>query len=204
MKRPAAPESGPNPKQRRTVSPPTNTHQEKSRIAADMEVLPDDTDTRALHRQHWQSIRTEEATGNRVQDRHNFTLHEMTESTFTEMVHRIFREQTTAFKINVSFGFILRHMKTGELRYYHSSQNKYLDELQGQDILEYIRKQRYDLGEDVYVIIKAHQLTIHIKKYFVPNGEWTLHPTKRGVTLSLYEWKELKKPYLYLKTESQN
>jgi hypothetical protein len=50
----------------------------------------------------------------------------------------------------------------------------------------------YDLGEDVYVIIKAPQLRIHIRKYFVPNGEWTLHPTKRGVTLSLYEWKELK------------
>ena len=32
---------------------------------------------------------------------------------------------------------------------------------------------RYDLGEDVYVIIKARQLTIHIRKYFVPNGEWT-------------------------------
>jgi hypothetical protein len=45
-------------------------------------------------------------TGNRVQDRHNFTLHEMTASTFTEMVHQIFREQTIAFKINVSFGFI--------------------------------------------------------------------------------------------------
>ena len=44
---------------------------------------------------------------------------------------------------------------------------------------------RYDLGEDVYVIIKTPQLRIHIKKYFVPNGEWTLHPTKRGVTLSL-------------------
>jgi hypothetical protein len=51
---------------------------------------------------------------------------------------------------------------------------------------------RYDLGEDVYVIIKAPQARIHIRKYFVPNGEWTLHPTKRGVTLSLYEWKELK------------
>ena len=51
----------------------------------------------------------------------------------------------------------------------------------------------YDLGEDVYVIIKAPQLTIHIRKYFVSNGEWTLHPTKRGVTLILYEWKELKK-----------
>ena len=52
---------------------------------------------------------------------------------------------------------------------------------------------RYDPGEDVYVIIKAPQLTIHIKKYFMSNGEWTLHPTKRGVTLSLYEWKELTK-----------
>jgi hypothetical protein len=52
---------------------------------------------------------------------------------------------------------------------------------------------RYDMGEDVYVIIKAPQLTIHTREYFVPNGEWTLHPTKRGVTLSLYEWKELKK-----------
>jgi hypothetical protein len=81
------------------VSPPTMTHQEKSRVAADMEVLPDDPESRALYRQHWQSIRTEEATGNRVQDSYNFTLHEMTASTFTEMVHRIFREQTTAFKI---------------------------------------------------------------------------------------------------------
>ena len=39
----------------------------------------------------------------------------------------------------------------------------------------------------------ATQLTIHIRKYFVPNGERTLHSTKIGVTLSLYEWKELKK-----------
>jgi hypothetical protein len=52
---------------------------------------------------------------------------------------------------------------------------------------------RYDLRKDVYVIIKAPQLTIHIRKYFVPNGEWTLHPTNIGVTLCLYEWKELKK-----------
>jgi hypothetical protein len=52
---------------------------------------------------------------------------------------------------------------------------------------------RYHLGEDVYVIIKAPQLTIHIRKHFVPNGECTLHPTKIGVTLSFYEWKELKK-----------
>jgi len=55
---------------------------------------------------------------------------------------------------------------------------------------------RYHLGEDVYFIIKAPQLTIHIRKHFVPNAEWTLHPTNIGVTLSLYEWKELKKTIL--------
>jgi hypothetical protein len=43
------------------------------------------------------------------------------------------------------------------------------------------------LGKDVYVIIKASQLTIQTRKHFVPHREWTLHPTKIGVTLSLYE-----------------
>ena len=130
-------------------------------------VIPE---TRTLYIQHWQSIRTEEHTGNRVQDRYNFTLHEIASSTFTEMVHRIFREQTTAFKINVSFVFFLRQMETGELRYYHSSQNnsrffyvphlirteedleKYLDELQGQDILEFIRQKRPDTKWVVHLL----------------------------------------------------
>jgi hypothetical protein len=40
MKRPIASEPGPVTKQRRTVSPPAKTYQEKSRIAADTEVLP--------------------------------------------------------------------------------------------------------------------------------------------------------------------
>ena len=52
---------------------------------------------------------------------------------------------------------------------------------------------KYHLGEDVYVIIKAPHLTIHVRKYFVANEEWTLHPTKIGVTLTPYEWEELKK-----------
>jgi hypothetical protein len=52
---------------------------------------------------------------------------------------------------------------------------------------------RYHLREEVCFIIKAPQLTIHIRNHFVPNGECTLHPTKIGVTLRLYEWKELKR-----------
>jgi transcription elongation factor Elf1 len=108
MKRPVAPEPGPIPKQQRTVSPPPRTPMENP-VGPD--VLPEDPETRAL-----QSIRTEEATGNRIQDRYNFTLHEMTASTFPEMVRFLYRQQTTAFKINLSFGFILRNTETGVLR----------------------------------------------------------------------------------------
>ena len=60
-------------------------------------------------------------------------------------------------------------METGELRYYHSSQNnsiffdvphlirtedleKYLDELHGQDILQYIRQQRPDTKWVVHLL----------------------------------------------------
>jgi hypothetical protein len=105
----------------------------------------------------------------------------MTASTFTEMVQRIYREQTTAFEINVLFGFILRHMETGELRYYHSSLNnsrffdvphlirteedleKFLDELQGQEILDYIRQKRPDTK---WVVLLLTNVTFYVNKLF--------------------------------------
>jgi hypothetical protein len=45
-------------------------------------------------RQHWQSIHTEEAIGNPIQERYNFTLHEITASTFPEMVRYLYRQQS--------------------------------------------------------------------------------------------------------------
>jgi len=87
------------------------------------QILPEDPETRIIYLRHWNSIQTQENSGNRVQDRYNFTLNDITSSTFPEMVRHIFRQQTTAFKINVSFGFMLRNVDTGELRYYHPSQN---------------------------------------------------------------------------------
>jgi hypothetical protein len=38
---------------------------------------------------------------------------------------------------------------------------------------------RYDLGEDVYVIIKAPQLTIHIRKHFVPQLNIKINKNKK-------------------------
>ena len=40
-----------------------------------------------------------------------------------EPLRQLFEEQTTAFKVNLSFGFILKQKVTGRLRYYHSSNN---------------------------------------------------------------------------------
>jgi hypothetical protein len=94
----------------------------------------------------------------------------MTASTFPEMVRYLYRQQTTAFKINLSFSFILRNIETGVLWYYHSSQNnarffyvphlirteedleRFLEELSRHDILEYILQQRPDTKWVVHLL----------------------------------------------------
>ena len=39
------------------------------------------------------------------------------------IAQRIMRDQQTRFKLNYSFGYILRNIDTDELRYYHPSSN---------------------------------------------------------------------------------
>ena len=55
----------------------------------------------------------------------------MTSDTVGLELGHIFTDQTTAFKLNISYGFILRNRTSGRYRYYHSSCNccgRYLDE----------------------------------------------------------------------------
>ena len=55
----------------------------------------------------------------------------MTSDTLGLELGHIFTDQTTAFKLNISYGFILRNRTSGRYRYYHSSCNcfgRYLDE----------------------------------------------------------------------------
>ena len=74
-------------------------------------IFPEDPETRILYIRHWNTIQTQENSGNRVQDRYNFTLNDITSSTFLDMVRNIFTQQTSAFRINVSFVFILTKSK---------------------------------------------------------------------------------------------
>ena len=76
-----------------------------------------------------------------------------------DQLEQLFRNQTARFKINASLGFILRHIETEELRYYHSSQNQgcmleaphlisgqedfdgFVKDIMQEDVLEWARQQ---------------------------------------------------------------
>ena len=161
--------------QRRNNQSPRSHHRARANSAQSTSeepaILPEDADTREVYLEHWDAIRTRSSVDNRVQDRYNFTLNDLNIHQFRDMAREIFHQQRTAFKINLSFGFILRNIETGELRYYHSSQNnnrffdvphlirneddleRFLDkELDRQDLLEYIRQQRPDTKWVVHLI----------------------------------------------------
>jgi hypothetical protein len=116
-----------------------------------------------------------------MQDRYNVTLRDITAATFPEIVRRIFTQQSTAFTINVSFGFMWRNVEAEELRYYHPSQNKArfcdvphwiqseedIDKLMAylsrKDILECIRYQRPDT---IWVVNLLTNVAFYVKKLF--------------------------------------
>ena len=115
----APPQPGPSaPKRRRIalnedpLSPPP-VEQLDDELSSD---LQDDV------RDNWGSIRTYVAQGP-VQTRYNHRLTTMDTRELQEPLRQLFEEQTTAFKVNLSFGFILKQKVTGRLRYYHSSNN---------------------------------------------------------------------------------
>ena len=141
------------------------------------ELLPqgDDELTEAVqdvYAEHWSSIRTYHHTG-RVQDMYNFRIQDLNMNQLRDQLMEMFRSQNSRFKINVSFGFILRNIKNGELCYYHSSHNlgrmleapylisnaedfeAFLEAVIEEDILEWARKQQPNTKWTVVLITNA-------------------------------------------------
>ena len=80
--------------------------------------------------ENWASVRTHVVRGP-VQTRYNHRFTTPDKRVLKEPLGELFDEQTTAFKVNLSFGFILKQKVTGRLRYYHSSNNccgRYMEE----------------------------------------------------------------------------
>ena len=81
-------------------------------------------------RENWTSIRTHVVNGP-VQTRYNRRLTSLDTRDLHEPLRQLFDQQTTAFKINCSYGFLLKNKTTNRFRYYHSSNNgcgRYLEE----------------------------------------------------------------------------
>ena len=133
--------------------------------------------------QHGGSIRTHTSHGP-VQSRYHIRL-TTSDIGGLELGH-ILAAQTAAFKINISYGFILRNRTSGRYRYYHSSCNccgRYLDEpsmitntdtfenflerIKEPDILKWALSQRPNSGK--------YDLNV-IKQFFVP---YLLKPSKQ-------------------------
>ena len=122
------PQPGPSaPKRRRVASLDEDTLTPPS-----VEPVNDNIsrDLRDFVHENWASVRTHVFNGP-VQTRYNHRLTSMDTRDLHEPLGQLFDQQTTAFKINLSFGFILREKQSGRLRYYHSSCNccgRYLGE----------------------------------------------------------------------------
>ena len=58
-----------------------------------------------------------------VQTRYNHRLTTMDTRELQEPLRQLFEEQTTSFKLNLSYAFILKNKTTNHLKYYHSSNN---------------------------------------------------------------------------------
>ena len=87
----------------------------------------------------------------------------------------IFLRQTNAFKINLSFSFILQHRETGEFRYHHASNN---DQLLNSPRL--IRN-RHDL-DTLLDFLASQDFPSHLKDQR-PNTKWV---TERIVSLRIH------------------
>ncbi|CAH3180046.1 unnamed protein product, partial [Porites lobata] len=142
------------------------------------------------YKQHWPQIRTRFSRRNRLQDWYNFRLSTISPTALREQLSRIFTDQPTVFKVNFSFGFILRNTETGVLQYHHPSANNHLvleqpflisspDDLERLyqqiaeiDFLEWVRQQRPNSKWVVDLITNVTWFVWKIRDHPIGRGKY--------------------------------
>ena len=146
------------------------------------------------YRNHWHQIRTRFSRKNRILDWYNFRLSSLQPQELITHLNNIFTDQSTVFKLNVSFGFILRNNETGALQYYYASRNneqvfeapfqiitaadlqQVREALLNLDVLEWVRQRR---PNSKWVVEQVTNITFFVTKL---RG----HPIGRGTYLPSY------------------
>ena len=135
------------------------------------------TSIRQVYQEHWSAIRTHHRIGQRVQDVYNYRIEDLNMHSLEDQLQQMFRSQTSRFKVNASFGFIMRHVESGELRYYHTSHNHgrvlevphlingqhnfeaFVEEIVQKDVLEWARQQRQDTK---WIVVFVTNITLFV------------------------------------------
>ena len=99
--------------------------QNKEILELEDEQLEGNDEVTQVMRQFFSSIRTF-SKRSFVQSVFNFFLKDDFRNIIPEIEEKIMHNQFTRFKINYSLGFILKNIKTNQIRYYHSSYNNAL------------------------------------------------------------------------------
>ena len=114
------PQPGPSASKRRRIAlnedpltPPPVEHAANDNLSRDL---------RDFVHENWASVRTHVVNGP-VQTRYNHRLTSLDTRDLQEPLFVLFDQQKTAFKVNVSYSFVLKEKQSGCLRYYHSSSN---------------------------------------------------------------------------------
>ena len=142
-----------------------------------------DAKIKALVEENWNYIRSHSHL-KQFSDRHVLRLESTNMKDINAQLRQLFVNQKHMFRINLSFGMIMRHKETGDLRYWHASHGadrlmdqppmirnaadfeQFLDDLEMEDILEWAWHQRpnskwtVDLVTncDVYIDKITHRL----------------------------------------------
>jgi len=121
---------------------------------------------------NWQYIRSHSHHG-KFEDCHVIRLQSTDMTDIHGQLRQLFENQKTKFKINVSFGGIMRHKETAALRYWHASHGsdrlldfprlirhaedfeEFLQEIAMNDVVEWARLQRPDTKEIVDMMTNA-------------------------------------------------
>ena len=132
--------------------------------------------TEAIYLKNWTAIRSYNHI-HRVQSVYNIRLTSSSIHDILLTLNEIFNNQRNSFKINASFGFILQHRISGEVRYFHSSANNarilpepisvenhdhfrdFIDQLEGGDFLEFARQMRPDSS---WIVLQVTNISLYL------------------------------------------
>ena len=116
VQRPASPEHGPSisPAKRRRIHSPHSFNSP----SIELNILPEDPEIRILYLRHWHTIQTQANNGNRVQDRYNLTLNDITLLHFSRDGTQYFHTTNVAFQSQCLIRFYFEKRRNWRITFF--------------------------------------------------------------------------------------